>query len=134
MVVSYVTVDCSAGRIETEACMEGIDGWVCLANDSSTMTVSTDIDMDHERSCSKNFPNRKHNLEHKVSDESYAKHLKCECAGMELSSTDASSRSNKQNAKQGERSSGSSCHGTFNFRNLETYAATKRDEIEEFSD
>ena len=73
MVVSYVTVDCSAGRIETEACMEGIDGWVCLANDSSTMTVSTDIDMDHERSCSKIFPNRKHNLEHKISDESYAK-------------------------------------------------------------
>ena len=135
MVVSYVTVDCSAGRIETEACMEGIDGWVRLANDSSAMTVATGIDMDHERICSKNFPSRKHNLEDKVLDESHTKRLKCECAGVELSLTDTSSRCNKQKEKQGERSSGSIGHGSlFNFRNLETYAATKHDEIEEFSD
>merc|ERR1712078_165734 len=70
--------------------MEGIDGWVCLANDSSAMTVATEINMDHERKCSKNFPSRKHNLEHNVLDESYAKRLKCESVGVELSATDTS--------------------------------------------
>ena len=115
--------------------MEGIDGWVCLANESSTMTVATEINMDQERKCSKNFPSRKHNLEHNSLDESYAKRLKFESVGVELSSTNTSSTNNKKNEKQGEHSSGSNGHGTlFNFRNLETYAARRRDEIEEFSD
>ena len=64
MVVSYVTVDSSVGRIETEACMEGIDGWVRLANDSSAVRVATRISTDHEEICPESFSSRKHKFQH----------------------------------------------------------------------